>query len=228
MEFVAGVPLNLLIAELRRGGQRLVHGSNVRRIVAEHLELRGRGEAIEWNEAFFKRSWIEMALGIVRDLARALHHAHQRGVLHRDVKAANVILSPTGRVKLLDFGLASLSDAQSITRSGAQIGSLPYMSPEQIDGETRNIAATADVYSLGVLLFELLTLTLPYKGATYEELRRKVLDARLPPLRALNPAVSAATGTVCEKALDPDRARRYAGAADFADDLENLLEVTPE
>ncbi len=227
MEFVAGVPLNRLIEDLRSTEQRSIAGVLVRRVVGEHLEVSDRSQAVDWNEPFFARGWIEMALGIVRDLALALHHAHLRGVLHRDVKSANVILTPEGRVKLLDFGLASLNDAQSITRSGAQIGSLPYMSPEQIDGRTREIAATSDVYSLGVLLFELLSFSMPYKGATYEELRRNVLDARLPSLRGLNHAVSADVETVCAKALELDGARRYASAADFARDLANILELRP-
>jgi serine/threonine protein kinase len=227
MEYVAGAPLDRLLDAWRGRAPESIRGEDVRSAIAAHLAAEPGSETIEWNEAAFRRGWVELALSIVRDVAEALHHAHQRGVLHRDVKPANVLMTPSGRVRLLDFGLAALSTSQSITRTGTMLGSLHYMPPEQVDGRNDEVGAASDVYSLGAMLYELLTLRVPYRGETHEAVRRAILDARPESLRARNPSVSIDVETVCLKALDKDVARRYESAAAFARDLENVLELRP-
>ena len=227
MEYVAGCPLDLFIAKLRPRDPSTLSGRDAREVVAAQLVASANSDIVEWNEAFFERGWVELCLRIAREIAHALHHAHQRGVLHRDVKPSNVLLSPTGRVRLLDFGLASLSNAAAITRSGTQLGSLPYMAPEQVEGQTDRIGPATDVYAVGLLLRELLTLRAAYSGANELALRKAVLDAQPTPIRALNPSVPADVETVCAKAIESDLARRYATAAEFERDLGNLLELRP-
>jgi hypothetical protein len=135
------------------------------------------------------------------------------------------MLTRDGRALLLDFGLATREDAQKLTRSGAAVGSLPYMAPEQHRAEA--LDARTDVYALGLVLYELLTLRSPYLGATVEETRRRVLEGAAAAIRSLNPAVPWDVQTVCAKAMDLDPARRYPSMAAFAADLRSLLELRP-
>jgi hypothetical protein len=170
-------------------------------------------------------SWEQVGLRIAALTARALEHAHGRGVVHRDVKPSNLMLTRDGRVLLTDFGLSSGGEVGALSRSGSQAGSLPYMSPEQLRGG--RVDERTDVYSLGVTLYELLALAPPFDGPGVEPLRAAVLAGAPLPLRRRNSALSWEAATVCRCALDPDPARRYADAGAFARDLEAALELRP-
>jgi serine/threonine protein kinase/tetratricopeptide (TPR) repeat protein len=224
MEYVEGCPLDELVAALKKRTDVAASGVRAREVLAERL---GAASGVDWNAAFFERGWVELCLRIAREIAAALQHAHQRGVLHRDVKPSNVLVTPGGRVRLLDFGLAALSNESGLTRTGTQMGSLPYMAPEQVDGRTELVGPATDVYGLGVTLYELLALRRAFDGANEMAVRKAVLEARPAPIRSLNPAVPPDVETVVAKAMESDPARRYASAADFARDLGNLLELRP-
>jgi serine/threonine protein kinase len=207
-------------------------GDVLRPLVArEPRTLTGRDLAAEFaGEArgpIFERGWIDACLELARDVALALDHAHSRGVLHRDVKPSNVMLTPDGRARLLDFGLAAHSGSARLTGTGAQLGSTAYMSPELATGRAAEADARADVYSLGATLYELLTLRLPYTGASTTEIVERIQDGRAVAPRRLNPALSADAETVCLTAMAPDPARRYASARAFADDLQRVLDGQP-
>ena len=171
------------------------------------------------------RDWSDACTEIGRQVAMALHHAHERGVVHRDVKPSNIILTPDGRAQLLDFGLAMGQGSAAVTRSGAQPGTIAYMSPEQIRGEA--VDARTDIYSLGATLYELLALVPPFEWGTDEEMRRRIVEGRPKRLRELNHKVGRDMAIVIETAMSPEADRRYSSAAAMAADLENVHQRMP-
>lgn len=175
----------------------------------------------------FAGSWVDTCLRIAEEMARALAHAHAQGVLHRDLKPSNVMVTPTGRVALLDFGLAQSRGAEKITRTGAQLGSLHYMAPEQVRGLASAIDERTDVYAVGVVLYELLTLQLPFRGDSTDEVARRILEANPERIVRGNPMVQWDVETVCLTAMDPDRELRYPSASALLRDLRNLLARQP-
>lgn len=177
----------------------------------------------------FEGSYADACLRIARQAAEALDHAHRRGILHRDMKPSNLMITPSGRAMLLDFGLASSTGGATsgITRTGANLGSLPYMSPEQVQGDFKGLDARADIYALGVTLYEMLTLRSPYLNANAEITRKQIAEGKAVSIRQLHPGITWDAETVCLKAMDRDRQRRYSTAADFARDLENVLDRRP-
>lgn len=168
-------------------------------------------------------NWADTCVTLAAQVAGALHHAHERGVLHRDVKPSNILLTTEGRAMLVDFGLAWSDDSeQRLTASASQLGSLPYLPPEHIDGKAPDPSRAADVYSLGVTLYEMLTLRNPFLGKNGEETRRNILGARHLRLRHEARGVSWELETVCMKALDPDPSKRYRTMLEFQKDLERI------
>ncbi|MBA2304178.1 MAG: protein kinase [Acidobacteria bacterium] len=160
----------------------------------------------------------EAVVGLATAVAAALAHAHQRGILHRDLKPSNIVCDREGRPKILDFGIASRlpqSAVQEMTRTGtapiapALEGSLPYMAPEVLRGETPD--ARTDLWSVGVLLYELLTGRLPYRGATALELASAIIEARIPTLPSTVPAPLA---RIVLRLLAKNPADRYGSAAE--------------
>jgi len=170
-------------------------------------------------------SWRVWSLKAVLAIARALAHAHGKGILHRDVKPSNVLVGADGRVLLTDFGLARESGEDSLTRTRAAVGSLPYMAPEVLSGEEAD--ARGDVYGLGALAFELLTLHRPFEGASSAALVTAILGGAPPSPRRYAPRLDPDEEAVLLRALERDPRRRYATAFEFAEDLEALLERRP-
>jgi tetratricopeptide (TPR) repeat protein/serine/threonine protein kinase len=159
--------------------------------------------------------------------AEALDHAHQLGVVHRDVKPANLLLDARGQLWVTDFGLARIQSEASLTVTGDLVGTLRYMSPEQALAKRVVIDHRTDVYSLGATLYELLTLRPPFPGTDRQELLRQIaFDEPLPP-RRLDRAVPAELETIVLKALEKSPADRYATAQELADDLRRFLEDRP-
>lgn len=216
MEHVAGITLAELLRSLPHRSAERLRGSDVLAVVADHSEPQPALREL------CSGSWVEFCLRVVRAIAVALQHAHERGVVHRDVKPSNVMLGFDGRVMLMDFGLAQASGVTRLTASGAQAGSLPYMAPEQLRGAVTD--ARTDVYGLAVTCYELLSLACPYWEDGPEALRARILEARPVPLAHRNRFVGRAAELVCQKAMDPVPGRRYASAAAFADDVDAVLQ----
>jgi serine/threonine-protein kinase len=168
------------------------------------------------------------AATLVQTLARAVHFAHRHQIIHRDLKPANVLIGPEGAVKLTDFGLAKLMDAEEgQTQTDGVMGTASYMAPEQARGDSRQIGPLADVYGLGAILYEALTGRPPFKADTRAETLEQVRSQDpLPPSR-LRPRMSRDLEAVCLKCLAKDPNQRYSSAEALADDLARWLRGEP-
>jgi serine/threonine protein kinase/Tol biopolymer transport system component len=160
------------------------------------------------------------AVEIAAQIAAGLARAHERGIVHRDVKPANVILTADGQVKLLDFGIAKLSDQSRLTRAGTAMGTTAYISPEQFFGELAG--PPADIWSLGVLLYQSVTGRLPFEAASEKEMARAIVEQEPRPLAVLRTGVPPALQRIVSRALAKRPADRYARMEALRDDLRSL------
>ena len=167
------------------------------------------------------------AARLVAKVARAVHHAHQRGVLHRDLKPGNILFDDQGEPFVTDFGLSrSLEDPASLTGSHGPLGTPSFMAPEQASGD-QPITVAADIWGLGAILCHLLTGRPPFQGGTVLETLSQVREGRVDSLRAWNPTVDPTLEIICLQCLRRPPTQRYASAADLAEDLERWLTHRP-
>lgn len=207
MRYVPGVSLAQRVTALRAAGPR--------------------GSAAD-SSSGAARDRVRETVQLVERLARALHAAHEAGVIHRDVKPANVIVHESGQPVLLDFGLARADESAlpSLTRTGDRLGTPHYMAPECLRGE-EEVDARADVWSLGVTLYELLTGARPFEGRTIEAVARRVREVEPEDPRHFDRAISRDLAVVVARALEKSPGRRYPDAAAFADDLARVRAGEP-
>lgn len=197
--------------------QRLV-GSG--RTLADRLEeLKNAGEQ---PKGYFR----EIAEGLAH-IADGLQHAHERGIIHRDVKPSNILIDDRGRPCLGDFGLAKVEDGLALSQTGDMAGSPYYMSPEQADSRRGPVDHRCDIYSLGATLYELLALRPPFTAESAHEIVRKIINEEPKGPRTVVERVPPDLDTICLKALEKGRSRRYQSAAEFGADLRAFLDGEP-
>jgi eukaryotic-like serine/threonine-protein kinase len=216
---------------------QLIDGPTLAGVVSSLRKGHGKGESSSFRETTHHSPLTTHQLHsaeFFREVARlghhaalALEHAHQNGVLHRDVKPSNLMIDGKGHLWVTDFGLARLQGEGSLTETGDFVGTVRYMSPEQTTANSSIVDERTDVYSLGATLYELLTLEPAFPGPDRQELLRCIAQDEPRRLRALNPAVPPDFETIVQKAMSKDAASRYVTAGALADDLRRFLEDQP-
>jgi len=171
---------------------------------------------------------IRRTVDLIAQLARAVHYAHQHGILHRDIKPGNILIDAKGEPHLTDFGLARLTETEStVTRTIETLGTPSYMAPEQALGNDNQVTAGTDVYGLGAVLYHLLTGHPPFAGGTTYDTIRLLLETEPRQPRLWNPKIDRDLTTICLKCLEKDPQRRYSSALALADDLQRWLKHEP-
>ena len=160
---------------------------------------------------------VEQALDITRQIAEGLQHAHQRNIVHRDIKPHNILVTPDGQIKVTDFGIARAISAGSLTQAGTVVGSVQYSSPEQAKGE--EVGPQSDLYSLGCVFYELLTGTVPFKGDTPVSIAIQHLQEEITPVREIRSDISPVVENIIKKATAKDPAKRYPSAMAMLKDI---------
>jgi serine/threonine protein kinase len=226
MQFIEGRSLAHLIAELRAQAAERTNQSTAGHTNAATRST-GLVAALSSDRSSGGRRYYDWVASQGRQAALALEHAHAVGVVHRDVKPANLLLDPTGQLWVTDFGLAQVSGDAGLTVTGEMLGTLRYASPEQVLARQGVVDHRSDVYSLGATLYELLTLRPLFEGRDRNELLRQIADEEPRSPRTLHAFVPRELETVVLKALAKDPADRYFTARALADDLQRFLDNRP-
>lgn len=188
-------------------------------IVMEYVESKSLKDLLITRGSF---STLE-ACDIIYQLADALMHAHEHGVIHRDIKPQNVMMQYDGGVKLLDFGIATISDAPNITQKDMVVGSVHYMAPEMLKG--KGASPRSDIYALGITFFELLTGKQPFTDSSPVNIAMKQIEEPLPSVRKLNSDVSPKIEKIINKACAKNPDNRYQSMKAFKHDLQTAMGV---
>jgi len=235
MQFVEGFSLAEMIGEMRRQNSSQLPGPQpIQQAVTEvsadseqaNRDTRPRAADLT-DRAYGNAEWFRSVARMGIELAEALEYAHGLGVVHRDIKPANIMLDQSGKTWITDFGLARLESDAGLTMTGDVLGTLRYMSPEQAGGQRGRVDHRTDIYSLGLTLYELLTLRPAFVSSDRHELLKQVLnDEPLGP-RSIHPPIPYDLETVVLKAIEKNTHDRYASAKQLADDLRRFLEMRP-
>ena len=233
MQYIDGQPLDEIVRRLRSlaasGPVALADSDrHLRSTVVDRPGVTGDAGSLTQTfalagDADYSRAACELGIQV----AEALHHAHEYGLIHRDVKPSNLLLDGQGKVWITDFGLARFRHDSGMTITGDLVGTLRYMSPEQAAGKSALLDERTDVYSLGITLYELLTLCSAFEGSDRQEVLHRIANEDPIAPRELNPAIPVDLETVVLKAVSKLPELRYANARELADDLQRVLDGKP-
>ena len=223
MELIVGQSLAELIAHVRRTSLEPANSDpESTPTLADTQPAAALSTECSHDPLRFYRSVVKLVI----QAAEALDYAHQEGVVHRDVKPANLLIDNRGKLWITDFGLAQVQREQNLTMTGELLGTIRYMSPEQVEGK-KVLDERTDVYSLGITLYELITLKPAFSENARQRLIRKIEEEDPPRLRHVAPAAPRDLETIVHKAIEKEPHRRYQTAQGLADDLDRLLENRP-
>ena len=221
MDLIHGCTLAEALEILKEKRPCDLKGSDLFRAIQEGTRKRFPEEpAGSPTPGMFQGSWIHACISIIKQAAKTLAYTHRQGLVHRDVKPSNIMLTPDGQVLLFDFGLISAGNDSTLTRSGSPLGSPAYMAPEVLKGKEAD--ERADIYGLGISLYEFLTLKRPYRASSLAGLQENIKNATPLPPRKINPKIPRDLETVCLHAMDPDPLHRYPSMDAYIEDLERL------
>ena len=227
MQLIDGQTLGDLISSCDR--QNVIDDPSSRSDEQSSLQTRRLGSTVLNTSAHAERSRrFQSAVRMIVEAALALDYAHGYGIVHRDIKPANLLLDSSGKLWVTDFGLAQVQDAASpLTHTGDPMGTLRYMSPEQASGRRTLIDHRTDIYSLGVTLYELLTLRPAIRGEGYREILNEVVEQEPIAPKSVDPALPIELDTIVRKAIAKVPSERYATAGAMAEDLQRWLDDKP-
>jgi len=227
MEMIEGEPLDRIIEDLRAAKAAastiVLHSAGQKELLPADEPGRRRAPSSLLRPCRSDREYFDTAARLISEVADALAYAHQEGIIHRDVKPSNLILADDGRLVLLDFGIARTCQERAMTLTGSFVGTPRYMSPEQIAGGHNQPDQRSDIYSLGVTLYELLTLCPLFDGNAREQVVRQILGKDPPRPRQIDRQIPVDLETICCKALEKEPSRRYDNAREMAEDLRRYL-----
>ncbi len=239
MELVCGVQMDELLTSFKGKDPTAITGQMVKDFLEENIPEYMKPfveettapvvspNARKPEPEIFTRPYVAVACRFVIHLAEALDHAHAQGVLHRDVKPSNVLIDIHGHCRLSDFGLARELGTAALTKTGELVGTPFYAAPEQLAGKRVGLSKRADIFSLGVTLYELLCLTVPFAGETPQQVFNQILVKNPRPPGVHNPGVPKELETIVFKCLEKDPDHRYSNARALAEDLRAFLEFRP-
>jgi tetratricopeptide (TPR) repeat protein len=228
MELIAGPPLDRVLRQLRASQSKQAPVAEPAPGLVQTTDLvEGAGAAEEAGLSASSLSsggaYFDTVARMIAEVADALEYAHRQGVIHRDVKPSNLLLSPAGRLSVNDFGLARMLEQPGMTMTGDFVGTPAYTSPEQIASGRIPVDHRTDIYSLGATLYELLTLRPPFTGKQRDQVLAQIVQKEPRPPRKVNKKVPVDLETICLKALEKDPDRRYQTAGQMADDLRRYV-----
>ena len=228
MEYSRGISLSQLMTDLRKVGIRELASVDLAASIRAAMARRGVADSeTDTTVAERQLGYFGMVAKIVAEIADALTYAHSKGIIHRDVKPNNVMIDERLSPQLADFGVAKDLGSQAPTITHEPVGTPYYMSPELITTTISQVDYRTDIYSLGVTLYEMLTLHVPFSGKTSREVQHNILFEPAPPPRRFNPTVPRDLQIIAMKAMEKNPKDRYQSARDMAEDLRRFLRIEP-